>query len=85
MLCRMGNDLPHSAVKTRAMLALEDELKEPLEVALRRLYYEDGLTLFEISQRWGLSSPSTVWGWLRKLGIPPAKRALQSPPAERVG
>ena len=77
----MRNDLPSPAAKTRGMLTLEQSLGEPLEATLRRLYYDDNLTLYDISERLGLRSPSTVWRWMRKLGI--AAKQLQ-PPAGRT-
>jgi hypothetical protein len=65
--------------KTRGMLQKEEELGEPLEAILRRLYYDEGLTLHDVGLRVGVEG-ATVWRWLRYLGIPPKR--LQPPTEE---
>lgn len=62
--------------KTPAMLETEGHLGEPIEVVLRRLYYEENLTLFAIGARLDINH-TTVWYWLRRCGI--AAKQLRPP------
>lgn len=66
---------------TKAMLAKERELGEPLADVLRRLYYEQDLPLAEVGDRLGIGY-TTAWFWMRRLGIP--RKRLQPPPEERA-
>jgi hypothetical protein len=57
------------ARKTKTMLRIEREFGEPLEVVLRRLYVEEGLTLDEIAKTFHVTQ-STVWHWCVRFNIP---------------
>lgn len=59
------------------MLSVEAEVGEPIDVHLRRLYYEENLTLWAIGERLGINF-STVWRWLRWCQIAPKQ---MRPPA----
>jgi DNA-directed RNA polymerase specialized sigma subunit len=58
------------------MRAVAIERGEPIDELLRRLYYDEGRTLFEIGEELGINH-STVWHWLRRCGI--AAKQLQPP------
>jgi DNA-binding transcriptional regulator LsrR (DeoR family) len=50
------------------MLRVEDRLGRPLEVELRRLYWDEGLTLAQIGVDLGVDA-TTVSRWMAALGI----------------
>lgn len=50
------------------MLRVEDRLGRPLEVELRRLYWDEGLTLAQIGLSLGVDA-TTVSRWMATLGI----------------
>lgn len=54
--------------KTKAMLAAEQRLGEPIETWLRARYHVDDLTLEEIAERLEVNE-STIWHWMRRVGI----------------
>lgn len=57
---------PH---KTRLMLEIERKHGEPIESLLRRLYIEEGKTLSEVGEVFGMTE-SGVFRWMERFGIP---------------
>lgn len=71
--------------RSKRIKALEERFGEPIEVTLRRLYYDEELTQLQVARR--LRVPrGTVAGWLIRFGI--NQRALAGSvgkrPAEEV-
>jgi DNA-binding transcriptional regulator LsrR (DeoR family) len=59
---------PLFRTKTRGQQLMEQQIGEPLEVALRRLYVDEGLDQRVIGDRWGLDR-ATISRWLRDFNI----------------
>lgn len=62
------------------MLRVEERLGEPIEVVLRRLYHEQGMTLAEVAAEFGVDA-TTVSRWMASLGIEarfPGQRASKA-------
>jgi arginine repressor len=59
---------PLFRTKTRDMQLIEQQIGEPLEDALRRLYVAERLEQKAIAARWGVEQ-STISRWLRDFGI----------------
>jgi transcriptional regulator with XRE-family HTH domain len=63
------------------MRRLEAKFGEPIEVILRRLYYEEGLSQAEVAKKLRIP-PGTLGGWMIRLGI--NQRALAGQAAKEL-
>lgn len=59
---------PLFRTKTRGQQVIEARIGEPIDVALRRRYVEQGKDQAEIAEEWGLDR-ATISRWLRDFGI----------------
>lgn len=59
---------PHFRTKTRGQQLMEQQIGEPIEVALQRLYVKEKRDQREIAEMWGLDR-ATVSRWLRDFNI----------------
>lgn len=55
--------------KTQRMLELEEMLGEPLELFLKRLYWDEGKSIVEIGPRLGIV-PTSCTNYMERMGIP---------------
>lgn len=55
--------------KTAQMLEIEQEFGAPIEVILRRLYIEEGMTLKEVGRELGVTAPA-ISRWMDLFRIP---------------
>ncbi len=58
----------HPPLKTKGMQLIEQQIGEPIEVALHRLYVSNFLSQEEIAVKWGLDR-ATVSRWMRDFRI----------------
>ena len=56
------------AIRSKRVQAIERRLGEPLEVILRRLYYDEKLNQAEIGKRLRVPAGS-IGGWMIRFGI----------------
>ncbi len=70
-----------TAGRSKHIRRIEARFAEPLEQVLRRLYYEEGLTLTEMGRRLRVSA-GTLSGWMVRLGI--NQRALAEQAAKEL-
>lgn len=60
----------HPPIKTKGMQLVEHRIKEPIEVALHRLYVVEGMNQEEIARELGELDRATVSRWMRDFHIP---------------
>jgi hypothetical protein len=64
----MGVVSPPSGPRSKRIRTIEKRFGEPVDVVLRRLYYEEGLTLDEIAAKLRIPR-GTLGGWMIRFGI----------------
>ena len=69
----MSRELVNLPLKSRAEQLVERRHGAAVEVLLRRLYVEQGLTQDQVASTLGVDR-GTVWSWMRKYGIPTRDR-----------
>jgi hypothetical protein len=71
--------MPRERRKTQAMLAVEAKYGRPIDDVLKHLYVGEGRSMAGIGWLLGVS-PSTIWFWMLKFGIPSRRWMLPGEP-----